>query len=261
MESIIRLSAFFGVFVIMLAWELYAPRRPLNHSRWQRWATNISLTVISTLIIRFSVGAAAFIAASYAVDRSWGLLNSIQLPFWLTIVASLVLLDMAIYWQHRASHKWHWLWQLHKIHHTDQDFDVTTGIRFHPLEIIVSMLYKVACIVFIGANPIAVIAFEIILSSCSLFNHSNIRLPLVIDKILRLFIVTPDMHRVHHSVIQLETDSNYSFSISLWDRLFASYTAQPKEGHLDMRIGLSDYPADKDVQLSRLLTMPFKAKP
>lgn len=260
MESIIRLSAFFGVFVIMLAWELYAPRRSLNHSRWQRWATNISLTVISTVIIRFSVGAAAFITASYAAERSWGLLNSIQLPLWLTIAASIVLLDIAIYWQHRASHKWHWLWQLHKIHHTDQDFDVTTGIRFHPLEIIVSMAYKIVCIVFIGANPIAVIAFEIILSSCALFNHSNIRLPLVIDKVLRLFIVTPDMHRVHHSVIQSETDSNYSFSISLWDRLFGSYTAQPKEGHLGMQIGLSDYPADKDVQLSRLLMMPFKAK-
>ena len=162
MEGIIRLSAFFGVFLIMVIWEIYAPRRQLAGSRWQRWTTNISLSMLNILIIRFTVGAAAFLAAVSASDHGWGLLNIIELPNWLTIILTLVLLDLAIYGQHLASHKWRWLWQLHKIHHTDQEFDVTTAVRFHPIEIILSMSYKIIVIYILGADPLAVIGFEII---------------------------------------------------------------------------------------------------
>ncbi|RLA02259.1 MAG: sterol desaturase family protein [Gammaproteobacteria bacterium] len=260
MEGIVRLSAFFGIFLIMAIWEIYAPRRQLADSRWQRWSTNISLSILNILIIRFTVGAAALLAAVSAHDHGWGLLNVLALPNWLIIILTLVLLDLAIYGQHLASHKWRWLWQLHKIHHTDQEFDVTTAVRFHPLEIIISMCYKVLLIYFIGANPLAVIAFEIILSSCALFNHSNVRIPLSIDKIVRLILVTPDMHRVHHSVIKSETDSNYGFSISIWDRLFATYTDQPRDGHDNMEIGLTEYRHKKDVRFERLLLMPFSRR-
>lgn len=259
MEGLVRLSAFFGIFVIMVIWEIYAPRRQLTDSRWQRWTTNISLSILNIIIIRFTVGAAAFVAAVSALDHGWGVLNIIELPLWLNVILTLVLLDLAIYGQHVASHKWRWLWQLHKIHHTDQEFDVTTAIRFHPLEIIISMIYKVILICFIGCNPLAVIAFEIILSSCALFNHSNIRIPLSIDKTIRLIVVTPDMHRVHHSVIKSETDSNYGFSISIWDRLFGTYTDQPRHGHDNMEIGLTEYRDKSDVQLQRLLLMPFSS--
>lgn len=260
MEGIVRLSAFLGVFLIMVIWEIYAPRRHLADSRWQRWTSNISLSILNMIIIRFTIGAAAFLAAVSAFDHGWGLLNIIELPLWLTVMLTLVLLDLAIYGQHLASHKWKWLWRLHKVHHTDQEFDVTTAVRFHPIEIFISMCYKIILIYFIGANPIAVIGFEVILSSCALFNHSNIRIPLPIDKLVRLILVTPDMHRIHHSVIKSETDSNYGFSISIWDRIFDTYTDQPRDGHDNMEIGLTEYRNKKDVQLQRLLLMPFNRK-
>lgn len=258
MEGLIRLSVFVGVFAILIAWEIYAPRRQLLYSRWQRWATNLSLSALNILILRLSVGGAAYLAATSASSHGWGLLNLIDLPIWLTVVLTIVLLDLAIYAQHIASHKWRWLWRLHKIHHTDLDFDVTTAIRFHPIEIIISMIYKVILIYIIGANPTAVIAFEIILSSCALFTHSNIKIPLTIDKKVRLLLITPDMHRVHHSVIKTETDSNYGFSTSIWDRLFSTYTDQPKYGHEKMTIGLTQYQYKGDVQFRSLLMMPFQ---
>ena len=258
MEGIERLTIFIAVLAVMITWELITPRRQLHHSRWQRWSANFGLSLLSMLAIRFTIAGGAFFAATYASEHHWGLLNLTELPNYLTIILSLVLLDIAIYVQHRVSHKWSWLWRLHKVHHTDLDFDVTTGIRFHPAEIVLSMCYKVIFILIIGASPIAVIAFEIILSSCSLFNHSNIKLPLAVDKIVRLFLVTPDMHRVHHSVIPSETDSNYGFSISVWDHVFKSYTDQPKQGHDKMTIGLAQYQHVQDVSVPRLLLMPFK---
>jgi len=258
LEGLERLSIFISILVIMIAWELIAPRRQLIHSRLQRWSVNFGLSVISTLLLRLTIASVALMAATLVVDYNLGLLNLILLPNGLTFIASIVLLDLAIYGQHRASHQWAWLWRLHKVHHTDLDFDVTTAIRFHPIEILLSMLYKGVCILIIGVNPVAVIVFEIILSSCALFNHSNIRIPLAVDKVIRLLLVTPDMHRVHHSTRQVETDSNYGFSISIWDRLFKTYIDQPKQGHNKMNIGLAQYQFIKDVSIDRLLLMPFK---
>ncbi|NOQ93748.1 MAG: sterol desaturase family protein [Methylophaga sp.] len=258
MEGIERLSLFIAVLVIMIAWELIAPRRQLHHSRWQRWTVNIGLSFLSTLIMRFVIAGSAIAVASYITEHNLGVLNVVELPTWLHFVLGVVLLDLAIYGQHRASHRWAWLWRLHKVHHTDLDFDVTTAVRFHPVEIMLSMCYKSLCILIIGVEPVVVLAFEIILSSCALFNHSNVKIPLAVDKGLRLILVTPDMHRVHHSTLQTETDSNYGFSISIWDRLFASYIDQPQQGHDKMTIGLSQYQHVTDVNMPQLLLMPFK---
>ncbi|MDQ7073175.1 MAG: sterol desaturase family protein [Gammaproteobacteria bacterium] len=258
MESIDRLPIFVAVLLVMIIWELIVPRRHMRESRWQRWTANFALSVLSMIIMRFTIASAAVWVASMAVDNHWGLLNVVNLPYAVEFFVSIVLLDLAIYWQHRASHQWSWLWRLHKVHHTDLDFDVTTAIRFHPIEIFLSMCYKVICILMIGSDPVSVIVFEIILSSCALFNHSNIKLPLAIDRVVRLFLVTPDMHRVHHSVNKFETNSNYCFSISIWDRLFNSYVAQPQQGHLNMKIGLAEYQHIEDVSIPRLLLMPFK---
>ncbi len=260
MEGIGRLSIFIVILLLMIAWEILSPRRKLIYTRWRRWSENIGISVLNMVIMRFTIAGAALFAASSAQEHGWGLLNSIELPIWLVFILSIVLLDLAIYGQHRASHHFALLWRLHKVHHTDLEFDVTTAIRFHPIEILLSMIYKVICIYIIGVQPIAVIAFEVILSSCALFNHSNIYIPKKIDTLLRLFIVTPDMHRIHHSVIQSETDSNYGFSISVWDRLFASYTEQPRNGHQDMAIGLTHYRVPKELSLQRLLILPFKQK-
>ncbi len=257
MEGINRLIIFVGILAAMIIWESMAPRRQLHHSRWQRWSANFGLSILSTVIIRFTIASAAIYASTLATQYNWGLLTFTEAPHWLILVLSLVLLDLAIYGQHRASHQWKWLWRFHKVHHTDLDFDVTTAIRFHPIEIILSMCYKFIVILIIGVSIEAVIAFEIILSSCALFNHSNIKLPISVDKVIRLFIVTPDMHRVHHSIIQAETDSNYGFSISVWDRIFKSYINQPELGHEQMTIGLSQYQHVPDVSLPRLLLMPF----
>ena len=260
MEAIIRLSAFVGFLVLMILWEIYAPRRQLLYSRWQRWGINFSLSILGLLLVRFTIGAAAYIAAIAATDNNIGLLNQFDLPHWLSIGISLLLLDLAIYGQHVASHQWKWLWRLHKVHHTDLDFDVTTAIRFHPVEILISMIYKVFIIYIIGVNAVAVIAFEVILSSTALFNHGNVLLPKKWDFRIRKLIVTPDMNRIHHSVIPTETDSNYGFSLSIWDRLFGTYTEEPKCGHQVMTIGLADYRHGYDVDLKALITMPFRSK-
>lgn len=247
------------ILIIMMLWEVYAPRRKLNYARQGRWFSNISLSIINTLLVRFTLGAAAYFTATVAYEQGWGLLNLVSLPSWLSTVIAIVLLDLAIYGQHTASHQWSWLWRLHKIHHTDLDIDVTTAVRFHPAEIFLSMIYKVACVVILGANPIAVIIFELILSSSALFNHSNIAMPQKVDAVIRWFIVTPDMHRVHHSVIRSETDSNYGFSLSIWDRLFGTYIDQPQAGHINMTIGLAEYQKLDDTALNRLLVMPLKS--
>ncbi len=260
MEAIIRLSAFVGFLAVMILWEIFAPRRQLLYSRWQRWYINFSLSVLGMLLVRFTIGAAAYMAAVTAENNNIGLLNQFFLPNWLSIAISLILLDLAIYGQHVASHKWKWLWRLHKVHHTDLDFDVSTAVRFHPVEIIISMIYKVFIIYILGVDAVAVIAFEVILSSTALFNHSNIFLPEKWDTGLRKLIVTPDMHRIHHSVIPVETDSNYGFSLSIWDRLFGTYTKDPKEGQLAMTVGLAEYRHSDDVSLKSLLSIPFKSK-
>ena len=257
MEQIERLPIFIGLLIVMMLWEVLAPKRTITQSRWQRWSANFSLSILSALLMRFSLAGAALWASAIVTEQHLGLLQLFNMPIWLSIVLALILLDLAIYGQHRLSHYWPLLWRLHKVHHSDQAFDVTTAIRFHPIEITFSMCYKVIVIFIIGANIHSVLLFEVILSSCALFNHSNISIPISIDKYLRLLIVTPDMHRVHHSVINAETNSNYGFSISIWDRLFNSYIPQPEQGHDGVVIGLSQYQQADDISLKRLILMPF----
>ena len=211
MEIIIRLTASLGIFCIMIAWEYLSPRRIQQISRKQRWPVNLGLAVFNMGFMRLAVGGIAYLSAVDAFNNSWGLLNRFNAPEWLSIIITLLVLDFAIYGQHIVSHKWLPLWRLHQVHHTDLEFDATTAVRFHPMEIMISMMYKVLCIYLIGANPLAVIAFEIILNGAATFNHSNINIPQALDKKLRWLIITPDMHRIHHSTIPAETDSNYGF--------------------------------------------------
>jgi len=259
MEAIIRLSAALGIFLIMISWEFLAPRRPLSLLRKQRWPINIGLALLNMLVIRVTVGSIAYLSANNAIEQQWGLFNYFSVTNPLSFVFTLLLLDMSIYFQHRIAHKWRPLWRLHQVHHTDLDFDATTAIRFHPLEILFSLAVKVAIIYVIGADPFAVIAFEIILNGSATFNHSNINLPLKLDRILRWLIVTPDMHRIHHSTVQHEMDSNYGFSISCWDRLFRSYTKNPQQPQTDFKLGLSHLRDPEQINFIKLLSLPFKS--
>lgn len=259
MDTVIRLGVFVGMLLLMMAWEAYSPRRPLRYSRWQRWPINIGLSAITTVLLRFSIGGIAYFSAVLAAEMQFGLLNIVILPFVLSVVLALVLFDLAVYGQHLLLHRWPLLWRLHKVHHTDLDFDVTTAVRFHPVEIVLSLFYKVFVISLLGAPAIAVLIFELILSTSALFNHSNIAIPVAWDRRLRWLFVTPDMHRIHHSTAQGETDSNFGFSVSLWDRLFSTYTPEPALGQTGMHIGLSQYQYSPAVTLKKLLLMPFRS--
>lgn len=259
METVIRLSAALGIFCLMIAWEYISPRRTLHIGRKQRWPVNLGLAAFNIAIMRLSLGGMAYLAAITATNQGYGLLNRLSAPEWLSIIVTLLLLDFAIYCQHIVSHKWPLLWRLHQVHHTDLEFDATTAVRFHPLEIMISMLYKVLCIVLIGANPWAVIAFEIILNGAATFNHSNIDIPPAIDKKLRRLIITPDMHRIHHSTVPAETDSNYGFSISCWDRLCGTYIDEPKQPQTTMAIGLKPFREPHELGFMQLLLLPFRA--
>jgi sterol desaturase/sphingolipid hydroxylase (fatty acid hydroxylase superfamily) len=258
LENLIRLSVALGIFGIMVCWEALKPKRPSQINRKQRWPINLGLATLNMLLMRFTVGSIAYLSAIHANQQALGLLNQFSLPDWLSIAISLLLLDFAIYCQHIALHKWPLLWRLHQVHHTDLNFDATTAVRFHPLEIMVSMAYKVVCIYLLGANPIAVIAFEIILNGAATFNHSNIGFPEKLDKALRWLIITPDMHRIHHSTLPYEMNSNYGFSISCWDRLCKTYTAKSQELQSTMPIGLKAYRKPTDLGMMDLLLMPFK---
>ncbi|WP_027149046.1 sterol desaturase family protein [Methylobacter tundripaludum] len=259
METIIRLSVALGIFCIMIGWEYVSPRRVQHISRKQRWPVNLGLAAFNMAVMRLSLGGLAYLSAVTAAGQGYGLLNRLAAPEWLSIVATLLFLDFAIYCQHIVSHKWPLLWHLHQVHHTDLEFDATTAVRFHPLEIMISMLYKVLCIVLFGANPWAVIAFEIILNGAATFNHSNINIPPAIDKKLRWLIITPDMHRIHHSTLPAETDSNYGFSISCWDRLCRTYIAEPRQSQTAMAIGLTPFRKLHELGFMQLLLLPFKA--
>lgn len=260
METVIRLSVALGIFCIMIVWEYISPRRIQRISRKQRWPVNLGLALFNIAIMRLSLGGIAYLSAVTVADQGYGLLNRLAVPDWLSIITTLLVLDFAIYCQHIVSHKWPLLWRLHQVHHTDLEFDATTAVRFHPLEIMISMLYKVLCIVLIGANPWAVIAFEIILNGAATFNHSNISIPPAIDKKLRWLIITPDMHRIHHSTVPAETDSNYGFSISCWDRLCRTYIAEPKQPQTAMAIGLASFRELHELGFMRLLMLPFKER-
>ncbi len=260
-ETTIRLSFFFGVFFIMAIWELNRPRRALTVSKFMRWSNNLGLVFLNSIILRLLFPAAAVGVAAFAVDNGWGLLNYYQLPFIFAVVLTVIVMDFIIYLQHVLVHAVPALWRLHRVHHADVDYDVTTGARFHPLEIILSMLIKFATIIVIGAPVIAVIVFEVVLNAMAMFNHSNIKLPGAADRLIRKLLVTPDMHRVHHSEEDDEANSNFGFNLSVWDRIFGTYRAQPRAGQKDMIIGIRHYRENKQVVwLSGMLTLPFKGK-
>ena len=258
-ESKLRLGFFFGILVFMAIWEIVSPRRELSVPKAYRWFSNLSIVVINTLVVRILFPAAAVGVAFYATKNEYGLFNNLELNLSIKLLASVILLDMLVYWQHVIFHKVPFLWRIHRMHHADQDIDVTTGSRFHPVEIALSMLIKFTAVLILGIPVVAIIVFEIILNLTAMFNHSNVRLPLSIDKIVRKIIVTPDMHRVHHSVIPKETNSNFGFNLSIWDKLFGTYTEQPQAGHLNMTIGLSEYRDTRISQsLDEMLLIPFK---
>ncbi len=257
-EATIRLSSFVSLLLIFALWEALNPRKIRALGRTERWFTNITLSVLNSLVLRFLFPVLAVECALVAEDKGWGLLNLLSLPFWVEFVAALLLLDLAIYAQHVLTHHWHPLWRLHKVHHADRDVDVTTAIRFHPIEIAFSMALKILLVLIIGPAAAAVIVFEIVLNGTAMFNHANIRLPTSVDRILRTVLVTPDMHRVHHSVLEAETNSNYGFNLSLWDRLFGTYRPQPSAGHDGMTIGLAPYQGVQPANFVWSLALPFQ---
>ncbi|GAA3535037.1 sterol desaturase family protein [Zobellella aerophila] len=260
-EPMIRLGIFIGVLLAMALWELAAPRRPQYYRRGQRWPHNLLLVVLDTLAVRLLFPLAAVGVALMAAEQGWGLFNVISPPMWLGVIISLLVLDLTIYFQHRLFHALPWLWRLHRVHHADLEFDVTTGLRFHPLEILLSMGIKFAAVVALGAPALAVLIFEVVLNASSLFNHGNVRLPAWLDRRLRCFVVTPEMHRVHHSIEPRETDSNFGFNLPWWDHLFGTYRAQPAAGHLHMTIGIEDFRSARDLRLDRMLIQPFRSTP
>lgn len=256
MESLARFSVFLGGFTVMVIWEFFQPRRSLLSTRRQRWVTNLGLTFLNMALVRITVGGAAFAAAVFAAEHGVGLLHWMTLPPWIAVVVTLLVLDFAVYLQHVMMHAVPVLWRLHRVHHADLGFDATTGLRFHPIEIFFSLGLKVAAVVLLGATPWAVVAFEVVLNASSVFNHSNVAIPESIDRWLRWAIVTPDMHRIHHSTRVVETNSNFGFSVSWWDRLCGTYRATPALGQTEMEIGLSDYRTP--LNLGQLLLLPFQ---
>ncbi len=259
-ETWVRLGAFCGVFVLMAVWELLAPRRALTASKLQRWVSNLGIVALNTLLLRWLFPAAAVGVAVAAENGGWGLLHLFPVPPVFAVVGSVIVLDLAIYLQHVMFHAVPALWRLHRVHHADLDIDVTTGARFHPIEIVLSMLIKFGVILVLGPPLVAVIVFEVVLNATAMFNHSNVRLPATLDRVLRWFVVTPDMHRVHHSVEDDETNSNFGFNLSWWDRLLGTYRAQPRSGHQDMQIGIRTFRAPRlCVRLGAMLWLPFAA--
>jgi sterol desaturase/sphingolipid hydroxylase (fatty acid hydroxylase superfamily) len=269
-ETRIRLGAFICVFVAMALWEILAPRRPLALGRSWRWPNNIGVAVLNAILQRALLPAAAVAVAAAAELEHWGLFNNLPPWFdaWLPgaaivpslILSSVILLDLVIYLQHVMFHAVPALWRVHRMHHADLDIDVTTGARFHPLEIIISVVIKIATVAAIGPPPQAVVIFEVVLNATSMFNHSNVRLPAGADRVLRWLLVTPDMHRVHHSVIRAETNSNFGFNLSWWDRALGTYRAQPERGHLGMTIGLDEFRDPIELRLDRMLLQPWRGE-
>lgn len=257
-EPLIRLGCFLGVLLVMAFWELLAPRRPQMIGRLLRWPNNFGLVVLNTLVVRLVFPLAGVGIAFFAQTIGWGLFNIVPLPAWFIIPVAVILLDLAIYGQHVAFHVVPALWRLHRMHHADLEFDVTTGLRFHPVEILVSMVIKFAAIVALGASPVAVLIFEILLNATSMFNHGNVSLPHGVDRFVRLIVVTPDMHRVHHSIDRRETDSNFGFNMPWWDWLFGTYRAQPVKGHELMTLGIELFREPRELWLDRMLSQPLR---
>lgn len=257
-EPGIRLSFFLGILLIMALWELAAPKRRIEIPRIIRWTNNLGVVVVDTVLVRLVYPIAAVGLALLAAKNGWGLFNLLAVPPWLAIVVSVIVFDLAIYLQHVVFHHVPFLWRLHRMHHADTAIDVTTGLRFHPLEILISMAIKFALVLLLGPPAVAVLIFEVLLNATAMFNHSNIRLPKRVDQFLRLIVVTPDMHRVHHSTNRQETDSNYGFNLPWWDRLFGTYIDQPAKGHDGMTIGFVHFRSVRDHWLDRMLIQPFR---
>ena len=257
-ESVIRVVVFFSILAAMAAAELAIPCRRLVAPKALRWFNNLTLTALNTVLLRLLFPTLAIGMAAIAAERGWGLFNLVALPSWLEVLAAAMALDLAIYLQHVLFHKVPVLWRLHRMHHADLDIDVTTGARFHPIEIVLSMLIKLAVVTVLGAPPLAVLIFELLLNGVAMFNHGNIALPTAVDRLLRLAVVTPDMHRVHHSAIRRETDSNYGFNLPWWDRLFGTYRDQPELGHQGMTIGVAAYQQPVRQSLWWMLILPFR---
>jgi diguanylate cyclase (GGDEF)-like protein len=256
-EAAIRLSVFVCAFGVFALWEWGTPKRELTQVKYKRWFNNFAMVVCSTMVVRLFVPTAV-IGVAYFVDQAgWGFANYFEMSFWFSVVFSFILLDLAIYFQHAMFHVLPVMWRFHRVHHSDLDFDITTGLRFHPGEVLISLLIKFTTVVALGAPVLAVILFEVSLNFMAMFTHSNIRLNKTFERVLRWFIVTPDMHRVHHSILENETNSNFAFNISLWDRIFGTYIAKPKAGHQGMTIGLEQFRELAWQRFSRLIFMPF----
>jgi sterol desaturase/sphingolipid hydroxylase (fatty acid hydroxylase superfamily) len=260
-EPWLRLTVFAGVLLLMVVWEIAAPRRAGGPPRAQRWPGNLGLVIVDTVLLRLVFPTAAVGVAVLAEQRAWGLVNLLSLPPWLTVVGCVFALDLIIYLQHVLFHAVPSLWRLHRVHHTDLAFDVTTGLRFHPVEILLSMMIKMVAIAGLGAPAVAVLIFEIVLNATAMFNHGNVRIPAAIERWLRLVVVTPEMHRVHHSIVRNETNSNFGFNFPWWDRWFGTYRAQPAAGHRAMIIGVEQFREARDLRLDRLLLQPWLAPP
>ena len=257
-EIAVRIVAFAAVFAGMAAWEILAPRRHLTAGRKPRWPGNLGIVVIDALLVRLVIPTTAAGAALIAAQHGWGLFHALAFPPWLAGVAGFLLLDLIIYGQHVMFHHVPILWRLHRMHHADLDIDVTTGARFHPIEILLSMLIKIAAVLVLGIPALAVVIFEVVLNATSMFNHSNVVMPERLERVLRAIVVTPDMHRVHHSIVRRETDSNFGFNLPWWDRLFGTYRPAPEAGHVGMTIGIPMFRAPRELRLDRLLTQPFR---
>jgi sterol desaturase/sphingolipid hydroxylase (fatty acid hydroxylase superfamily) len=258
-EPTLRLGFFLGIFAVMAAWELAAPRRTLRESKALRWTHNLALALLNSILVRAVLPVAEIGVAAFAAERGIGLFNLIHVPQPVTILLSVLVLDLAVYLQHLMFHAVPLFWRLHRVHHADLDFDVTTGARFHPLEIGLSMLIKCAVILAMGPPAIAVLVFEILLNASSMFNHGNVRIPPAMDRVLRRVVVTPDMHRVHHSIDSRETNTNFGFSFPWWDRLFGTYRTAPRAGHEAMTIGIDQFRSPRELWLDRMLLQPLRA--
>jgi sterol desaturase/sphingolipid hydroxylase (fatty acid hydroxylase superfamily) len=257
-EPAVRFGVFAGIFTAMAVWELLAPRRPPVIGRVKRWPGNLGVLMIDTLAVRLLLPTAAVGAALLVETRGWGLFHRLEVPTWLAAIASVIVLDLAIYLQHVLFHAVPGLWRLHRMHHSDLELDVTTGTRFHPLEILLSMSIKFGIIAALGTPAVAVLIFEMLLNATSMFNHGNVRVAERLDRVLRWVVVTPEMHRIHHSVVTRETNSNFGFNLPWWDRLFGTYRDQPQAGHEAMVIGIEQFRDPGELRLDRMLLQPFR---
>jgi sterol desaturase/sphingolipid hydroxylase (fatty acid hydroxylase superfamily) len=257
-EPLIRLAVFAGIFAVMAAWEILAPRREQSIGRGGRWPGNIGIVVLDAVLVRLVFPTTAVGLALMAEGEGWGLFHTINPPKWVSLLLAVMALDFAIYLQHVLFHAVPALWRVHRMHHADLEFDLTTGARFHPIEILLSMGIKLGVVAALGTPAVAVLVFEVLLNATAMFNHSNVRMPARLDWALRWIVVTPDMHRVHHSIIARETNSNFGFNLPWWDRLFGTYRDQPAAGHEAMRIGIEQFREPAEQRLDRMLTQPFR---